>query len=606
MLRKRRFWITLVVIMLVAGGGYYYNTVYLSAQVTNDEPPLQTTSARQGDLVVYASGTGTVIPATEIDLAFDVGGVLTEVLVQVGDQVRAGDVLARVDEADAEQAVASAESQVVQVRLDVAAAQDELDELLAGASAADIAAAQAALATAQENYQHLVDGPDASEIEQAELQWAQAKNNLWSMQSNRDATCGQDDESTQCKSAEASVLNGEISVRLAEMALEELLEPATAGEIAEAEAQLVQAEANLQELVAGPSSGDIAAAEAEVELARMNLEQAELSLEAAEADLEQTALVAPMDGTIMAVAGQVGENVGTTSFVTLADLSQVYLEIFLDETDLDKIAVGYEVEVTLDALSGEVFTGQVVQVDPSLYTSNNVSTVRALAKLDTDAHASDVAGASSSEESAPALIEEPTSAVELVSLTDEQPAPTVTPAPQTLVYTIQPGDTLAEIADAHGTTVSDLVTANDIENPDLIRLGQELAIPQENQVSATPTPEEPTPDASPIPVEFTAPTPGAAATSAESAQASSASPPELLVGLNAAVDVIAGRAEGAVLVPVEALRELSPGEYAVFVMEDGEPKLRSVEVGLMDFTMAEITSGLEPGEVVTTGIVETG
>jgi putative ABC transport system ATP-binding protein len=38
------------------------------------------------------------------------------------------------------------------------------------------------------------------------------------------------------------------------------------------------------------------------------------------------------------------------------------------------------------------------------------------------------------------------------------------------------------------------------------------------------------------------------------------------VGLNAAVDVSAGRAEGAVLVPVEALRELSPGEYAIFVM----------------------------------------
>jgi HlyD family secretion protein len=70
------------------------------------------------------------------------------------------------------------------------------------------------------------------------------------------------------------------------------------------------------------------------------------------------------------------------------------------------------------------------------------------------------------------------------------------------------------------------------------------------------------------------------------------------VGLNAAVDVSAGRAEGAVLVPVEALRELSPGEYAIFVMEVGEPKLRTVEVGLMDFTMAEITSGLEPGEIV--------
>jgi len=56
---------------------------------------------------------------------------------------------------------------------------------------------------------------------------------------------------------------------------------------------------------------------------------------------------------------------------------------------------------------------------------------------------------------------------------------------------------------------------------------------------------------------------------------------------------------------VEALREISPGEYAVFVMTNGQPKLRVVTVGLMDYTSAEITSGLEAGEIVTTGTVET-
>jgi multidrug efflux pump subunit AcrA (membrane-fusion protein) len=82
-------------------------------------------------------------------------------------------------------------------------------------------------------------------------------------------------------------------------------------------------------------------------------------------------------------------------------------------------------------------------------------------------------------------------------------------------------------------------------------------------------------------------------------------PNSLPVGSNASVDVIGGRAEDAVLVPVEAVREISPGEYAVFVMENGEPRLRVVTVGLMDYTSAEITSGLEAGEVVTTGLVET-
>ena len=56
---------------------------------------------------------------------------------------------------------------------------------------------------------------------------------------------------------------------------------------------------------------------------------------------------------------------------------------------------------------------------------------------------------------------------------------------------------------------------------------------------------------------------------------------------------------------VEALRQLDEGEYAVFVIVDGQPRLQQVEVGLQDYTYAEIKSGLEQGDVVTTGIVET-
>ena len=84
-----------------------------------------------------------------------------------------------------------------------------------------------------------------------------------------------------------------------------------------------------------------------------------------------------------------------------------------------------------------------------------------------------------------------------------------------------------------------------------------------------------------------------------------AKPQTLPVGLNATVEVIGGRAENALLIPVEALRELTPENYSVFVMNGDDLELRSVEVGLADFTFAEITAGLEAGEIVTTGIVET-
>jgi multidrug efflux pump subunit AcrA (membrane-fusion protein) len=69
---------------------------------------------------------------------------------------------------------------------------------------------------------------------------------------------------------------------------------------------------------------------------------------------------------------------------------------------------------------------------------------------------------------------------------------------------------------------------------------------------------------------------------------------------------MAGEADDVLLVPVESLRELGPGKYAVFVLADGQPQLRPVEVGLMNLTYAEIVNGLNKGETVTTGIIDTG
>lgn len=237
-----------------------------------------------------------------------------------------------------------------------------------------------------------------------------------------------------------------------------------------AQANLEEAQREWDVLKNGADPFEVALAEAELVNAEAQLARAQADLDEAIANQEEIDLIAPMDGTVMAVNAQVGESVQGT-VITLADLSQTYLEIFLDETDLGNVQVGFEVDVIFDALPDNTYSGTIVQVDPSLFTSQNVSAIKALVELDD-----------------PAL----------------------------------------------------------------------------NQVGTLP------------------------------------------IGLSAAVDVIGGRADNALLVPIEALRELSPGEFAVFVMEDGEPKLRFVEVGLMDFTYAEVTSGLEAGEVITTGIVETG
>ncbi len=80
----------------------------------------------------------------------------------------------------------------------------------------------------------------------------------------------------------------------------------------------------------------------------------------------------------------------------------------------------------------------------------------------------------------------------------------------------------------------------------------------------------------------------------------------LVSGMTAEVEIIAGESKNTLLVPVQALRELAPGSFAVFVVQpDGQLKLTPVTVGLKDFANAEILSGLKAGEVVSTGTVET-
>ncbi len=79
----------------------------------------------------------------------------------------------------------------------------------------------------------------------------------------------------------------------------------------------------------------------------------------------------------------------------------------------------------------------------------------------------------------------------------------------------------------------------------------------------------------------------------------------LPVGASASVEAMAQRADNAILVPIEALHKTESGQTMVFVVQDGKVELRQVEVGLSTDTYAEITSGLQAGEVVTTGTVAT-
>ena len=80
----------------------------------------------------------------------------------------------------------------------------------------------------------------------------------------------------------------------------------------------------------------------------------------------------------------------------------------------------------------------------------------------------------------------------------------------------------------------------------------------------------------------------------------------ILSGMTIDVEVVGGESLNTLLVPTQALRELAPGSYAVFVVQpDNSLKLTPVTIGLRDFANVEILSGLVVGDIVSTGTIET-
>jgi RND family efflux transporter MFP subunit len=468
---KRVWWIILAVVVLSSAGGFAYYRLANDSEEQADEDELQTATIRRGDIVLYASGSGTLIAASEASFGFGTSGQVKEIFVSVGDVVEAGQLLAELDNTTQEiqytqakraltemtspYAIATAEQAIADALLEVDSSYSHLaylisPEVLAGEE--EVAKLEAELTAARQEAEASPSTEADQKVKELEAKLDYCQDKLtgdWDYYENNYVI---DNFTVKDRQTGTSYVSYPSDASIAQARAEYDLAKAT---VVEAEYYLAALKG--EEIPEDATGSNLT-----------QLENAQLSLQSANETLNGTRLIAPISGTIMSLDFVVGDSVGAGAVVTIADLSQPYLEIFLDETDWGSIAVGYSAEVIFDALPDNTYTGKVTQVDPGLYASGNTSVVRALVLMD---------------------------------------------------------ETQSEL--------------------------------------------------------------------------------NLPIGTGAAVDIIGGRAENAVLAPVDALRETSPGNYAVFVIENGQPKLRVIEVGLQDIFYAEVLSGLEPGEVVSTGLVET-
>jgi HlyD family secretion protein len=388
--KKRKGFLLLALALVgIVGIGYGFWRVAQTGQTTaasasaaataGASAKYKTTTVRRSDLAITVSGSGTVVAEQSVDLGFSVSGTLAELNVQAGDPVTQGQVLASLGD------TAPLKQTILDQQLAVQVAQKTLADLQTGASGA-LAQAQAGQATAAESYLkakanlHQKGDPRCAVSKTQEYyfqylyaqqyvdQWEGYLNdphtgyghdyileNLTPLRKARDQAYG---NYVYCQ----GYTGQEIQTSQANLQL--------------ARAKLDQANTVYEKLKAGSGVDSIAMA-----IAQADLNNAKLQLAKAQSDLAGTTITAPMNGTVIAVNGQVGTAVETGPFITLADLEQPMVQVNIDETDLQNFAVGCAAEVTFDSLTGQTFAGKVTQVSPVLVTVNNASMVQGVVDL---------------------------------------------------------------------------------------------------------------------------------------------------------------------------------------------------------------------------------
>ncbi|MGS2645362.1 efflux RND transporter periplasmic adaptor subunit [Streptosporangium sp. G12] len=109
-----------------------------------------------------------------------------------------------------------------------------------------------------------------------------------------------------------------------------------------------------------------------VEQAEARVKQARAELTDATEELAGVRIVAPADGTVMSVAGAVGDSAGTGTFLTLGDLDELQVEALFTESDIGSLKPGQQAAITLATRQGERYTGTVTGIAPTATTSDRL------------------------------------------------------------------------------------------------------------------------------------------------------------------------------------------------------------------------------------------
>lgn len=378
-LSRKWLWAFLSVFVLL-GLGIGRNLLISSRQL---EPDALTQPVERATVPVVITANGMVEAERSINLSPKNSGVVETLLVEEGDRVTQGQVVALMDDSNLR-------GELLQVQGQLAQQEANLDRLIAGDRPEDIARAEAQLAESEANLRELRAGNRNQEISQAEARLQRVRTTLQQRETNLQRyeslfNAGAiSQEEVEQRKADRDVASADVREA------EEALSLANAGsrneQIVQAEARVEQQGQSVAALKAGNRSEDI-------EQARAQVLSAQGTLQTTEAKLQDTEIRAPFDGVINQIYAELGAfvspsvsggNTESSSSSSILQLSSIRNEVIvnLPEAQIAKVEIGQPVVIKADAFSGETFTGQVSQVSAQATVSQNVTSFEVKLSLD--------------------------------------------------------------------------------------------------------------------------------------------------------------------------------------------------------------------------------
>ena len=293
--------------------------------------------AAQGKVELFVTGIGKIEAESVADLSFKRIAKVSEVLVQQGDAVLKGDILAILVHDNEQLAYDSA---VLNLRL----AELQKQNVIKPVDESAIRVAEANLKSAQGAYLGIQNAVSPTDLQAAELRYQQALDAKAQAEKARtNADGGQVDQVYQLMDAQVGAAS--FNAEIARLQLESL-KSGNRGALNAAYGRVIQAQRELERVKAGPT-------QAQIDQTNIAVQQAQLQVDRSAKVLADMSLIAPVDGIVSAVNIQVG-SLGSPAIpaVQITNISPLHVVVQVDEVDIHQIREGSPARVKVDALPG--------------------------------------------------------------------------------------------------------------------------------------------------------------------------------------------------------------------------------------------------------------